>query len=170
MKQAINKIKQLPSINPNAEIIFYYAGHGLPDDKTKVQYLVPVDVNGSNVSFGVKINDLVTELSENQPKKIILILDACFSGAARNESLLSNRGVKVRPKENDLKGNYIILSSSSNEEASKAYDEMQHGLFTYYLLKKIQETKGNVNLQDLYEYLYFNVREKSILINKSFIT
>lgn len=170
IKQAINKIKQLPSINPNAEIIFYYAGHGLPDDKTKEQYLVPVDVSGSNISFGIKINDLVLELSENKPQKTTIILDACFSGAGRNESLLSNRGVKVRPIENVLKGNTIIISSSLKEEASKAYDEMQHGMFTYYLLKKIQETKGNVNLQDLYEYLYFNVREKSILINNQLQT
>ena len=81
------------------------------------------------------------------------------------ESLLSNRGIKIRPKENIIKGNTIILTSSSNEEASMVYDEMQHGMFTYFMLKKIQETKGNVNMQDLFNYLYFHVREKSLLIN-----
>jgi len=170
IKQAINKVKQLPLVNPNAEIIFYFAGHGLPDDKTKEQYIIPVDVNSSNLSFGLKINEIESELSSNNPKQVLLILDACFSGAARNESLLSNRAVRVRPKENIIKGNSIILSASSNEEASKAYDEMQHGMFTYFLLKKIQETKGNVDLQTLFDFLHFNVREKSLLINNQFQT
>lgn len=170
ISQAINKLKQIPLINPNAEIIFYFAGHGLPDDKTKEQYLIPVDVNNSNLSFGIKINDLEKELTANNPKKVLIILDACFSGAARNESLLANRAVRVRPKENVVKGNTIILSSSSNEESAKAYDEMQHGMFTYYLLKRIQETKGNVDLQNIFDYLYFNVREKSLLINNQIQT
>ncbi|NMC98273.1 MAG: caspase family protein [Bacteroidales bacterium] len=170
IKQAINKVKQLPLVNSNAEIIFYYAGHGLPDEKTKEQYIIPVDVNSSNLSFGIKINEIESELSSNNPKRVLLILDACFSGAARNESLLSNRAVRVRPKENVIKGNSIILSASSNEEASKAYDEMQHGMFTYFLLKKLQETKGNVDLQTLFDFLYFNVREKSLLINNQFQT
>lgn len=170
IKQAINKVKQLPLVNSNAEIIFYYAGHGLPDEKTKEQYLIPVDVNSSNLSFGLKINEIESELSSNNPKQVLLILDACFSGAARNESLLSNRAVRVRPKENVIKGNSIILSASSKEEASKSYDEMQHGMFTYFLLKKIQETKGNVDLQTLFDFLHFNVREKSLLINNQFQT
>jgi len=170
IKQAINKVKQLPLVNSNAEIIFYYAGHGLPDDKTKEQYLIPVDVNSSNLNFGLKINEIETELSSNNPKQVLLIFDACFSGAARNESLLSNRAVRVRPKEIVIKGNSIILSASSNEEASKAYDEMQHGMFTYFLLKKIQETKGNVDLQTLFDFIHFNVREKSLLINNQFQT
>jgi hypothetical protein len=170
IKQAINKVKQLPLVNANAEIIFYYAGHGLPDEKTKEQYLIPVDVNSSNLTFGLKINEIETELSSNNPKQVLLILDACFSGAARNESILSNRAVRVRPKENVIKGNSIIISASSNEEASKAYDEMQHGMFTYFLLKKIQETKGNVDLQTLFDFLHFNVREKSLLINNQFQT
>lgn len=170
INQAINKVKQLPLINSDAEIIFYYAGHGLPDEKTKEQYLIPVDVSSANISFGLKINEIESELASNNPKQVLLILDACFSGAARSESLLSNRGVRVRPKENLIKGNSIILSASSNEEASKAYDEMQHGMFTYFLLTKIQETKGNVDFQSLFDYIHYNVREKSLLINNQIQT
>ena len=42
--------------------------------------------------------------------------------------------------------------------------------FTYYLLKKLQETKGNTNLKDIFDYVLFNVREKSILINNQLQT
>ena len=47
---------------------------------------------------------------------------------------------------------------------------MQHGMFTYFLLKKIQETKGNIDLQTLFNFVHFNVREKSLLINNQFQT
>ena len=170
INQGVNKFKLLPQINPNAEIIFYYAGHGLPDQATKEQYLIPVDVNGSNITYGLKINDIISELNINNPKKLIMILDACFSGAGREESLLSNRGVRIVPKDNIVKNNTIIFSSSSSSEASKTYEEMQHGMFTYFLLKKLKETKGNASLQDLYDYTYFQVREKSLLINNQIQT
>jgi len=170
MKQAINKLKQLSSINPNAEFIFYYAGHGLPVGNEKEQFLIPVDVNGSNATFGIKVNDIINELTVNNPKRVLLLFDACFSGAARNESLLSNRGVKVKPKANILKGQTIVISSSSFDEPSKSYVEKQHGMFTYFLLKKIKETKGNINLSDLFDYIQFNVKEKSILINNQLQT
>ncbi|MCK5168374.1 MAG: caspase family protein [Bacteroidales bacterium] len=170
IQQGINKFKLIPQVNPNAEIIFYYAGHGLPDQNTKEQYIIPVDVSGSNIKYGLKINDIISELNLNNPKKLIMILDACFSGAGRNESLLSNRGVKIVPKENIVKNNTIIFSSSSSSEASKAYEEKQHGMFTYFLLKKLKETKGDVTLKDLYDYTYFQVREKSLLINNQIQT
>ena len=170
INQGINKFKLIPQINPNAEIIFYYAGHGLPDQATKEQYLIPVDVNSSNITYGIKINDIISELNFNNPKKLIMILDACFSGAGRDASLLSNRGVRIVPKENIVKNNTIIFSSSSSSESSKAYEEMQHGMFTYFLLKKLNQTEGNASLQDLYDYTYFQVREKSLLINNQIQT
>ena len=37
----------------------------------------------------------------------------------------------------------------------------KHGMFTYYLLKKLQETKGDVTLGDLGDYLTREVRRES---------
>ena len=42
---------------------------------------------------------------------------------------------------------------------------MQHGLFTYFLLKKLQETKGNVTLGELGDYLKSEVKRQSFLKN-----
>ncbi len=46
------------------------------------------------------------------------------------------------------------------------YKENNHGLFTYYLLKKLQDTKGNVTLKELSDYVISNVKEQSNNINK----
>jgi hypothetical protein len=56
MKQAIDKISRLSKNSlGNAELFFYYAGHGLPDEISKEPYLIPVDVSGSNLTDGIPL-------------------------------------------------------------------------------------------------------------------
>lgn len=38
-------------------------------------------------------------------------------------------------------------------------------LFTYYLLKKLQETKGDVTLGELGDYIKTKVEQQSIVVN-----
>jgi hypothetical protein len=165
MQKSITKLKELTKINSNSNLIVYYAGHGLPLEPTKDQYLVPVDVNSSNLKSGIKIDDLISSLTEYRCNMVTIILDACFSGGARNSGLLANRSVYIKAKDNILKGNVIVISASSDNESASSYKENQHGLFTYFLLEKIQQSKGQVTYGDLYDYVSQNVKEKSILVN-----
>lgn len=166
MNQAITKICLLiQKTNGNGEAIIYYAGHGLPDESSKEAYLVPVDVNGSNLSQAVKLKDLYSKLSEFPSKRITVFLDACFSGGARNQGLVAARGVKVKPKEETLKGNIVVFSASSGEESSMPFIDKQHGLFTYFLLKKMQESNCDIDYKKLFEYIKEKVGLESILVN-----
>jgi len=167
IKQNLEWLSQLVQANNgNAELIFYYAGHGLPDEITKEPYLIPVDVSGSNLKYAIKLIDIYKTLTESNPKKVTVFLDACFSGGARNNSLLTLRGVKIKPKENLIGNNLVVFTSSSGDESSASYKEKQHGLFTYYLLKKIQETKGNITYYELFEYLKQEIKINSLLNNQ----
>nr|NQU94355.1 caspase family protein [Bacteroidota bacterium] len=91
------------------------------------------------------------------PKKVTVILDACFSGGGRNQGLLAAKGVKVKPKENLVKGSLVVFAASSSDQESLFYEEEQHGLFTYYLLKKLKETKGEASYKEMYDYLKIKV-------------
>ena len=167
MSQAISWIQNLSKIEGgNAEIIFYYSGHGLPDEVTKEGYLMPVDISGNNVSRAIKLKDLYTQLNKYPAKEITVVLDACFSGGARNEGLVAMKGVKIKPKEDVVSGNMVVFASSSGNESSAVYREKQHGYLTYFLLKKIQETKGYVNYKDLSDYLDYQVRKETAIIGK----
>ncbi|MBI5220103.1 MAG: hypothetical protein HY958_14340 [Bacteroidia bacterium] len=77
----------------------------------------------------------------------------------------AERGVKIKPKEDILKGNTIVFASSSGDESSGSYKEKQHGMFTYFLLKKLQESKGNISIKDLFEYVETNVKKESVIVN-----
>ena len=93
-------------------------------------------------------------------------MDACFSGGARNEALVAMKGLKIRPKEEDVSGNMVVFSSSSGNESSAVYREKQHGYFTYFLLKKLQESKGDVDYKTLDTYLNYQVKKATGLSGK----
>jgi parvulin-like peptidyl-prolyl isomerase len=167
MNQKLSQINLLAkNENGNAELIFYYSGHGLPDEQTKEPYLIPVDVSGSTVQSGVKLQTVYDKLTEYPTKKVTVFIDACFSGGARNQGLLAQRSIKIKPQSIMLKGNLVVFTSSSGDESSGAYKDKQHGYFTYFLLKKLQDTKGDVTFKDLNDYLKLNVNKESILNGK----
>jgi len=148
-----------------AELVFYFSGHGLPDENTREGYIMPVDVTGTDIQFAIKLSYLYAELSKYPTKKVTVILDACFSGGGRTEGLVAMKGAKIKPKEEFINGNMVVLTSSSGDESSGFYLEKQHGMFTYFLLKKIQETKGEVDYQSLIEYLKEKVNVQSLISN-----
>lgn len=153
--QMNDEISRLASkaIFENAELFFFYAGHGFPNIKTKEAYLMPIDIRASKVTEAVKLDDLYVELTKYSPKRVTVFLDACFSGGGRNEGMLAARSVKIKPKRSQLKGNIVVFSAASEDEVALPYNQNYHGLFTYFLLKKLQSTKGNVNYSELADYL-----------------
>ena len=166
MHRALNKMNLLiKNANGNAEVIFYYAGHGYPDEITKEPHIMPVDVSAKDLQFALKLKDVYLKLTEFPSKRITVFLDACFSGGARNQGLLSARAVKVKPKEEELQGKLIVFAASSDEQSSLPYKEKGHGMFTYFLLKKFQDSKGKLTYGELSDYIKEQVSLKSVMVN-----
>lgn len=169
MRAEIEWIKEIgDAYAGQASFIFYYAGHGIPDEATSNGYLLPTDGYGSMSSTGLSMNELNDRISSIPSRLSLVILDACFSGAMRGgEMLASARGVaiKVRPGAVN-RGNIVVLTASQEDETASKCDEYGHGLFTYYLLKKIQGSKGSVTLGELADYTIDQVRRYSIVNNR----
>ena len=169
MRSEINRlgeiIKRLE--NPTeSEIIFYYAGHGYPDEITKVPYLIPVDVSASDLSSAITLTYVTDALAKTNAKRITLFLDACFTGGGRDAGLLAARSARVLPKSFDANGNMVIFSATSADQTALPYTDKKHGFFTYYLLKKMQETKGDVKYSELFDYIKRNVSLESTRLIK----
>jgi hypothetical protein len=79
--------------------------------------------------------------------------------------LASARGVALKSKSGVPQGNMVVFSAAQGDETAYPNNDEQHGIFTYYLLKKLQETQGNVTLKDLGNYITTNVRQQSIIKN-----
>ncbi len=168
----IEQIKQIATAyDGDANIIFYYAGHAFPDEDKNTAYLLPIDGDSKNINTGYSLEKLYKELNSVKTKSVVCFIDACFSGATReDEMLLAGRGVAIKVKDDVPLGNIVVFTSATGAETAHQYEEKGHGLFTYYLLQKLQETKGNVTLGDLSEHVRKMVRRKSVLINQKMQT
>ena len=150
-----------------ASVIFYYAGHGIPDASDKSSYLLPVDGDGRYVTTGYKLDELYDKLGSMPAKSVTVLLDACFSGANRDGKMLaSERGVALKSHAGEPKGNMVVFSAAKEDETALPNDQEGHGMFTYYVLKKLQDTKGDVTLNDLSAYVIREVGRTSAVINK----
>lgn len=157
---AITKMKDIAdAYNGDLNIIFYYVGHGVPDDKSHEGYLLPVDSDGRNMATCYKIDKLIGDLNAMNAKSTVVFLDACFSGALRDEGMIAEdtRGVAIRQKPTAPRGNMVVFSAASGTERAHPYKKKGHGVFTYFLLKKLRDTKGDVTLGELSEYVKSNV-------------
>lgn len=167
IRREVNHMRQIAAAYKNeASFIIYYAGHGIPDEDTRSAYLFPTDGYPGDLSTCYSLKELYENVGKLNVKRNFIIFDACFSGSNRNnEMITSSRGVVIAPKPNKPSGNTIVIASSQGNETSHSYEEMQHGLFTYYLLKKIKESKGETTLGSLVDFVAENVSKKSIVIN-----
>lgn len=159
----------LQSYEGQAKAIFYYAGHGIPDERSRDSYLLPVDGIGSNVRTGYKLQNLYASLGSKPSKSVTVFLDACFSGANRDGEMLnpSLRGVVINVNTAAPSGNMVVFSAAQGYETAMPYTEEAHGMFTYFLLKKLQETGGDITFEELSDYVQRNVRQRSSVLGKT---
>lgn len=166
MVREIEWLKQISNVYDDIDIMVYYAGHGCPDESSASAFLIPVDGSANSIRTLYPVAELYRELGELNSKRTILFMDACFSGAKRGSGMLASaRGVALKAKTEIPQNNMIVLSAAQGDETAWPYDEKGHGLFTYFLLKKLQESKGNVTIGQLSDYVIDQVEKRSIVIN-----
>lgn len=164
MRSIIRDLGKRTDMAPDKlNIILYYAGHGNPDIPNNKSYLVPTDVRAENFEECVALDNLYAQLDAMKAKNVTVFLDACFSGAAARSEQMMTQARFVRKHQADVKpaGKTIVFSASSGTEAANSYKEKGHGYFTYFLLKALQETKGNITYADLKERLATDVRRRA---------
>lgn len=156
----------MQAFNGEARAIVYYSGHGMPDEQSKSAILLPTDGYASDAKSGLSINAFYATLSAMPTRQTLLFMDACFSGSKRDGSMLaSSRGVAIKAKTETVKGNMVVFSAAQGDETAYPYKDKKHGLFTYYLLSKLQETGGSATLGDLGDYVKTQVSRSSLVEN-----
>lgn len=149
-----------------ASVMVYYSGHGMPDENSKEAYLLPVDGYSSDPGSGLSTKTLYDRLNSLQSQRTLVFLDACFSGAKRDGTMMaSSRGVALKVKDEPVKGNMVVFSAAQGNETAYPYKGHQHGMFTYFVLDKLNQTGGCVSLGELSDYVTQQVRQNSILEN-----
>jgi WD40 repeat protein len=159
---------------PQDTVIIYYAGHGAPetdamspDGDGLEKYLIPYDADPKDLySTGLPMREVETIFRRLSADRVIFITDSCYSGATagRTFSTASRRAVV---SDNFLtrlakgKGR-VVLTASRAGEVSEERDDLQHGVFTYYLLQGLNggadyDADGVVTVDEAYSYVSTHV-------------
>ena len=157
--------------NGKSNVFVYYAGHGAPDKKTA--YLIPYDGDPNYASqTGYEMDNLYEQLGSFDAKSTTVFLDACFSGANRdNEMLLADARPVFMEVDASVTRNVTVFSASSGSEISSAWPEKKHGLFSYYLMKGMRgdadaNNDKKITVGELGDYVKENVSDMAGMLDR----
>lgn len=168
IRMAVRWLSQAMDVcNGQGQALFYYAGHGIPDEANKTAFLLPVDGAGNDPESAYSLERLYRELGKMPAQSVTVFLDACFSGAKREGGMLASaaRGVAIKVRQSAPQGKMVVFTAAQGDETAYPFHNEQHGMFTYFLLKKLRESKGDVTLGELGDYLTMEVKRQSFVEN-----
>ncbi|MBN2757654.1 MAG: caspase family protein [Bacteroidales bacterium] len=154
---------QIGKIKNKSELIFYYAGQGLSDTITNAPYIMPIDIPPEKLGDAISLEFLYKKIWESRSSKSLVIFDASFNNGGRIMGLRGPSAKKINPRKEVISGNTVVFNAVSEKYTANYYKEKRHGLFTYYFLKLLNETNGNIDYYKLSNSVKDNVTEKAKL-------
>ena len=152
------------------ELIVFFAGHGLASNNGEELYLLPQDSDPDLLErTALSRNELFKEIIDLNPKSVTMFFDTCFSGISRDEKTLLASARPVRIVANEEEGipdNFTIFSASRLDQISSGLKEVNHGIFSYYLMKGMEGNADankdkNITNGELLAYMDENVSQKA---------
>ena len=121
--EAMNNIAAIAkAYKGNLNVIFYYAGHGVPNESTGDAYLLPVDASGRQTEACYPLDRLYGELGNLQAHNVVAFIDACFSGSERGNGMLASaRGVAIKAKDAQARGNMVVFTAATGDQTAYPY-------------------------------------------------
>jgi uncharacterized caspase-like protein len=149
------------NMTPHDVGLFFFSGHGTKDDNDNF-YLCTVDV-GRDLNRTCVSGDIMKQKLTNMPGRVIAMLDACHSGAAKFS--VGRADNLVRDLQNDDCG-VIVIAASLGEEFSLESQVEKGGYFTLALTEGLTgkadfNQDGVIQLNEVLQYTVKRVREMS---------
>lgn len=142
-----------PRENEDDTVLFFFSGHGSRG------YIYPHDALQSSYANDITAYQLSSWLNCLESRKVVVIIDSCYSGNFIYTLSDSNR---------------VIMTSSKIDETSSESQFLGHGVFTHFILQAIDEfdssdTNGDYSLsaEEIYYYAATEVVEWAAMNDKS---
>ncbi len=148
------------NIKSESTLFIYYSGHGAPDPANGEAYLVPWDADPMFLTTSAyPLKQFYAELTALKAKRVLVALDACFSGSGGRSVLAKGARPLVAKVDESVPtaANLTVLAAASGSEITGTLDEQAHGIFTYYFLKGL--SGGAKTPRTLYDYLKPHVQD-----------
>jgi len=151
-------------------VIIFFAGHGAtekdamsPDGDGLEKYLLPHDADPRDLyATALPMGEISRIFSRIRSERLVFIADSCYSGASGGRTI-GITDIRANISEAFLeriaggKGRVIITASGANEVSAEK-DELQHGVFTYYLVEGLRgkadaDRDGLITIDEVYRYV-----------------
>jgi hypothetical protein len=141
-------------------LYFYFAGHGSPDVNTGAAHLVPWDGDPRFLKeTAIDLGDLYRRLAQSGVREVVVMLDACFSGAGARSVLPKGARPLVRVQvPNTPPAPMVVLSAASASQIAGPVPGGGAGLFTHYLIEGLDgpadaDGDGQITAAELIGYV-----------------
>ncbi len=157
--------KWLPRVaNPNDLVVIYISSHGSPSgmDVGGVNYIVAYDTNKESLfSTGIPMQDLVRIIKGRvHSDRIVLILDACHSGAANPDGKAVFHQGNVNVDDIVAGTGQLVISSSQPDQVSWESKGEPNGVFTKFLIEGLKHNGTKTTLGEAYGFMKDKVQEE----------
>ena len=151
-------------------VIIFFAGHGAtetdvmsPDGDGLEKYLLPFDAEPKDLyATALPMGEISRIFGRIRSERLIFIADCCYSGASGGRTI-DIAGIRATISEAFLdriaggKGRVIMTASGANEVSAEV-DELQHGVFSYYLVEGLRgradaDRDGLISVDEVYRYV-----------------
>lgn len=143
-------------------VVVFISSHGSSADGAGENFIIAYDTDPNHpYSTGIRLQDLATEVTKRTGcDRLVLLLDACHSGAAAQ----GQKGL-VRPDtnfklENITGAGQLVISSSAPDEVSWESKRYPNGVFTKNLIQSLQVKGKSTNISDAYKALRNGVEQE----------
>lgn len=144
-------------------VVIFISTHGSPAamDVMGVNYLVAYDTNPEKLfTTGIPLQRLADTIKERvHSKRVLVILDTCFSGSAGGTKSLYRSG-NVDANAIALGTGHVVICSSSKSEVSWESKKYKNGVFTRTLMDALLAKGENTKLGEAFAQLKDRVEEQ----------
>jgi hypothetical protein len=142
-------------MKPQDIVLFFFSGHGVLAPSTQQLYLCLSDTRLIHLhQTGLPIQSLLQRLKASGVGQQVIILDACHSDQVHFTSTLETTLQAYGNQNQDFQA---LLSCSRGDQIAWELADLQHSVFTYYLIEGIRgaaaDAVGQINVDDLYRYV-----------------
>jgi hypothetical protein len=134
-QQVIQHLESLAAkISPKDNLLIFYAGHGIWDERIRVGYWLPSDAKSDDKSSWISNSTIRDYIAGINSKHTLLITDACFSGSIfkTRDMDLSDYGMS----------NLYRLSSRKAMTSGTLTTVPDESKFMHYFIKRLNDTEG----------------------------
>ncbi|MEA5514061.1 caspase, EACC1-associated type [Nodularia sp. UHCC 0506] len=150
-------------------VLFYFSGHGVTDEGGDFYFSTRQTQKNQNrliPTTAVAAANVHNWMNKSKSKRLVVILDCCFSGAFAKGLTAKDSGTIDLQQHLGGEGRAILTASTSTQYAFES-DGLDLSIYTHYLVEGIekgvadQDGDGLIAIDELHQYAKSKVQEAS---------